>query len=144
MSFLSIFYRPFFHLCFPDNTFPSGAQQPHSVLRRLVVEVSWSHRIRHTHIHTHTHTHTQCRTPVSKRPVRRSGRHLHNTHLTQIKNNHTLCGIRFRDSSNQAAAVLPTYQLDFLFLFTLFLLVYFSWFSWFAVMSLLHITQLKH
>jgi hypothetical protein len=82
------------------SLFLSVAQQPISVVGRLILEVSISQTIRHTH----THTHTLGRTPLNKWSARRRGRYLHNTQQTQQMNIHINSGIRTRDSSNQAAS----------------------------------------
>jgi len=48
-----------------NYVFIFAAQQPNSILGRLIVEVYRLHAIRHTHTHTHTHAHTHTHTYVS-------------------------------------------------------------------------------
>jgi len=73
---------------------PLCGETVHSDLRRLTVEVFWSHTIRHATVTT----------PLNKWLAGRRGRYLHYTQPTQELNIHALRGIQIQDSSNGTAA----------------------------------------
>jgi len=67
-----------------DNSFVPELQYPKTGLECLTVEVSRSHKLRHTHTHTHTHTQTFS-TLLNEWSAHRRGHYLHthtHTHTT--------------------------------------------------------------
>ena len=79
---------------FKDCCIFAAAQQPHSGLGRLIVEVSIDY----------TSLDTPGNTPLDEGSARLRDRYLHNTQKTQETNILSLVGIRIRDPSNQVVA----------------------------------------